>query len=97
MSEYGISFGPGQTPALRSPGHGVWQQFDYSGGQDYYFRFIFYRYDANGIFIGAQKIAATLQLEASGDRFNTNSSVEVFDANDNRIGTGCATSVGTRF
>ena len=56
MSEYGI--GPGQTPALRSPGHGVWQREN--GSRAYSFKFIMYRYDANGAFIGSQKVTANL-------------------------------------
>jgi len=36
-------------------------------------------------------------MGASGDEFTTKSSIEVFDANDNVIGTGCATAAGTRF
>jgi hypothetical protein len=93
MSEYGI--GPGSSPALRSPGHGVWQREQ--GWQDYSLAFTFYRYDAGGLFIGSQKVTANLELGASGDEFTTNSVVEVFDSNDNKIGTFCATAAGTRF
>jgi hypothetical protein len=93
MSEYGI--GPGSSPALRSHGHGVWQREQ--GWQDYSFTFTYYRYDAGGLFIGSQKVTANLELGASGDEFTTNSVVEVFDANDNKVGTFCATSAGTRF
>ena len=93
MSEYGI--GPGSTPALRSPGHGVWQREQ--GWQDYSFAFTYYRYDPSGVFIGSQKVTATLELGANGDEFTTKSVVEAFDANDNKVGTFCATSAGTRF
>ena len=92
MSEYGI--GPGASPALRSPGHGVWQR-DH-GWQDYSFVFTYYRYNATGIFIGSQKVTATLVLGESGDEFTTNSEIESFDANDNLISTACATTAGTR-
>lgn len=95
MSEYGISPGQMQTPALRSPGHGVWERE--FGWRNYSFAFIFYRYDAGGIFVGSQKITATLVLGATGNGLTTKSSVQIFDANDNLIGTGCATAVGTRF
>jgi hypothetical protein len=44
MSEYGI--GPGSSPALRSPGNGVWQREH--GWQDYSFAFTFYRYTRAG-------------------------------------------------
>ena len=93
MSEYGIS--AGLSPALRSPGHGVWQREH--GWQEYSLAFTFYRYNASGVFIASQKITATLELGASGDEFTTTSAIEVFDANDNLIFTGCATAAGTRF
>lgn len=94
MSEYGISPGQMQTPVLRSPGHGVWQR---ENSSNYSFTFIFYRYDASGIFVGSQKITAALLLGASGNEFTTNSTIEIFDANGNLIATGCATAAGTRF
>ncbi len=94
MSEYGISPVIQQTPALRSPGHGVWH---HEQGPNYSFTFIHYRYDASGVFIGSNKITASLLLGASGNEFTTSSVVEVFDANDNLIATGCATAAGTRF
>ena len=93
MSEYGI--GPGSSPALRSPGHGVWERG--RSWQDYSFTFTFYRYDASGVFIGSQKVTATLELGASGDEFTTHSVVEILDANDNVIATFCASAAGTRF
>jgi len=93
MSEYGI--GPGSSPALRSPGHGVWQREH--GWQDYSFAFTFYRYDASGLFQGSQRIRATLELGAGGDVFASRSAIEILDVNGAVIGTGCATAVGTRF
>ncbi len=93
MSEYGI--GPGASPALRSPGHGIWQREN--GWQDYSLKFTYYRYNASGVFVGSQKVTAALELGASGDEFTTTSAIEVFDANDNLIGAGCATAAGTRF
>jgi hypothetical protein len=93
MSEYGIR--PGTSPALRSPGHGVWQREH--GWQEYSFAFTYYRYNASGVFIGPQKITARLELGASGHEFATRSVIEVFDANDQLISSGCATTVGTRF
>lgn len=93
MSEYGIS--PGLTPALRSPGHGIWQHKE--GWQDYSFVFTYYRYNASGVFISSQRITAALALGADGDSFTTISAIEVLDANDNVVSNGCATAVGTRF
>jgi hypothetical protein len=93
MSEYGI--GPGSSPALRSPGHGVWQHEQ--SWQDYSFTFTFYRYNSSGVFIGSQKVTAALELGESGDEFTTHSTVEVLDANGNVIATFCAVNAGTRF
>jgi hypothetical protein len=93
MSEYGI--GPGSSPALRSPGHGVWQREH--GWQEYSFAFTYYRYNASGVFMGSQKVTAALELGASGDEFATRSAIEIFDDHDNLIGAGCATAAGTRF
>jgi len=93
MSEYGIP--PGSSPALRSPGHGVWQREQ--GWQDYSFAFTYYRYNASGLFLGSQRVRATLELAPSGDEFASRSLVETLDVNDAVIGTGCATAVGTRF
>jgi hypothetical protein len=93
MSEYGIP--PGSNPALRSPGHGVWQREH--GRREYSFAFTYYRYDASGVFIGSQKVTAALKLGASGDVFASRSAIEILDDHDNVIGAGCATAVGTRF
>jgi len=93
MSEYGI--GPGSSPALRSPGHGVWRREH--GWQEYSFAFTYYRYNASGVFIGSQKVTAALELGASANEFASRSVIEVFDVNDNLIGAGCATAAGTRF
>ena len=93
MSEYGI--GPGSSPALRSPGHGVWQREH--GWQDYSFAFTYLRYNASGVLLGSQKVTATLDLGASGDEFASRSAIEILDVNGAVLGTGCATAVGTRF
>jgi hypothetical protein len=93
MSEYGI--GPGSSPGLRSPGHGVWQREH--GWQDDSFAFTYYRYNASGVFLGSQRVKAALELDASGDEFASRSVIEILDVNDNLIGSGCATAVGTRF
>ena len=91
LSEFGVV----ANPALRSPGHGLWQREQ--GWQDYSLKFTFLRYNASGVFIGTQKVTSTLELGASGDEFTTNGAVEVFDAGGNLVGTGCATAAGTRF
>jgi hypothetical protein len=93
MAQYGIA--PGSSPALVSPGHGVWQRR--AGWQMYSFAFTFNRYNASGIFLGRQKITGELELAAGGDAFKTRSVIEVLDVNDVQIGSGCAAAAGTRF
>ena len=93
MSEYGI--GPGSSPALRSPGHGVWQHE--SSWQDYSYTFTYYRYNSSGVFIGSQKVTSTLELGESGDEYTAHSAVDILDANGNVIATFCAVNTGTRF
>jgi hypothetical protein len=93
MAEYGI--GPGGSPALRSPGHGVWEQAH--GWQDYSYAFTYYRYNSSGVFIGSQKVTSALELAESGDEYTAQSAVEILDANGNVIATFCAVNTGTRF
>jgi hypothetical protein len=93
MSEYGI--GPGSSPALRSPGHGVWKREH--GWQDYSFAFTYYRYNASGVFLGSQRVSAALELAGNGDEFASRSAIAIMDVTGTVIGTGCATAVGTRF
>ena len=93
LSEFNL--GPGQN---RSPGHGVWEQQrgrrNFSGV--FSGVFVINRYDATGVFIGTQKVRAAWELITGGNGYTTNAAVEIFDANDNLIGRGCATGVGTR-
>ena len=93
MSEYASA--PGVSPSLRGSGHGVWQREH--GWQDYSLTFIFYRYDASGVFTGSQRARIGLTLGASGDEFTATSAIEIRDANDNVTFTGCGTPTGTRF
>ena len=93
MSEFGV--GPGSSPALRSPSHGVWQREH--GWQDYSLTFMHYRYDSSGGLIGSQKVTADLELDASGDAYASTAAVEILDVNNNTIDTKCAVSAATRF
>ena len=93
MSEYASA--PGLSPALRGSGHGVWQREH--GSQDYSLAFIFYRYNASGVFTGSQRAKIALKLGASGDEFTATSAIEILDANDNVTFTACGTPAGTRF
>ena len=82
------------SPALRSLGHGVWEKESrttYSGS------FIFQRFNPDGTFAGTQKTTVTNVIGRSGNTYDSTASIQVFDANNNLLGTGCATAIGTRF
>lgn len=83
------------SPALRSPGYGVW---DKENSSDYSSSFIFLRFNPDGTFAGTQKTTSVIELDsADGDSYSTTTSIQVFDANDVQIGTGCATATATRY
>ena len=92
LSEFNAS--PALPPAMRSPGHGVWEEGH--GRHHYSGVFVINRYEATGVFIGTTKVRPAWELSTSGNGYTSNASFEIFDANDNLIGTGCATGVGTR-
>lgn len=83
------------SPALRSPGHGVWEKESRS---TYLSSFIFQRYNPDGTYAGTQRTTSTITLGGrSGNTYDTTTSIQVFDANDNQVGTGCATATAVRF
>ncbi len=83
------------TSSAVSSVYGVWER---RGGRRHYsFAFISLRYSPTGTFVGTQKVRHTVEFGANGNNFTSSGSVEFFDANGNLIGTGCATSTGTRF
>lgn len=79
----------------RSPSHGLWKRE--RGWSDYSLTFIHLRYDNAGFFSGKQVAEGTLALAESGNEFTTDGSNTFYDADGNPMGTGCASSVGTRF
>ena len=88
---------PSGPPSPRSPGHGVWNR---RNRRHYEASFVLQLFNLDGTFAGTQKITQNLRLNASGDRWDDNTTLpnfQIFDANDHVIATGCATAVGTRF
>lgn len=81
------------SPALNSPGQGVWQ---YVGGQSYTGGYMFFRFNSSGTFIGAQKISQEIEYDGALDQLNITATFEVLDPNGNVVGSGCVTAVGTR-
>ena len=83
------------TSTAVSSVYGVWERGE--GHRNYSFAFLSLRYNSTGTFIGTQKVRQTAELSTIGNEFTTTGTVEILDANDNTIGTGCSTSIGTRF
>jgi hypothetical protein len=92
-----VSFVNNSFTLERTAAHGLWRRD--LGWEGYSFKFIHYRRNVStGAFAGKQEGAGALVLAASGDEFTTDGSSQVFDVNDNPVGTGgCSNSVGTRF
>jgi hypothetical protein len=96
MSETSNALGP----AFRSPGYGVWEK---EGPSTYKASFIFQRYNPDGTFAGTQVITSTIDVDGRGgrngdpDTYETTTSIQIYDVNNNLLGTGCATATATRY
>jgi len=55
------------------------------------------RFDAAGSLVGSGVVRAALTLDETGDHYTATATNDVLDVNGNVIGSGCATSVSTRF
>ena len=80
---------------FRSPGNGIWKREP--GWNEYSYALRFMRYDAAGSFIGSGVVRAAITLDETGDHYTSTATNDVLDVNGNVIGSGCATSVSTRF
>lgn len=86
--------GVGTAPSLRSPGHGVWS---YQFGRRFFSVLQFFRFNPDGTYAGTQKVRKQIELSRFGSNFTATVAVEIFDANGNLVGTGCATETAARF
>lgn len=83
------------SPALRGPGYGFWEKESRS---TYTSSFIFQRFNPDGTFAGTQQTTSTITLGGrNGNTYDTTTAIQVFDANSNLLGTGCATATAARF
>ena len=90
MSEHDSRF----SPALRNSGQGVWKRV---GPGSYTSRFLFQRFDVNGLYIGTQEVQRRMTLSADGDSFSATATVRILDAAGVLVLQGCATEEGQRF
>ena len=79
----------------RSPGNGIWKREH--GWNQYSYALRFMRFDAAGAFIGSGVVRAAITLDETGNHYTSTATNDVLDVNGNVIGSGCATSVSTRF
>ena len=80
---------------LRSPGNGIWKREQ--GWNEYSFALRFMRFDAAGSFVGSGVVRGAITLDETGDHYTSTATNDTLDVNGNVIGSGCATSVATRF
>ena len=80
---------------FRSAGNGIWKREH--GWNEYSWTLRFMRYDAAGAFVGSGVVKVNAELDETGNNFTTTATNVFLDVNGNVIGSGCATSVSTRF
>jgi hypothetical protein len=81
------------NPILRNPSFGTWRR---DGARTYSAVFRYSRFDTAGTFTQTVKVTRQILLGRGAKAFAASAFVEVFDANDNLVQTGCATEAATR-
>jgi hypothetical protein len=84
----------GFPPALRTPGHGVWEHL---GSQTYRAVSEAFLFNPAGAWTGRQRLTQIVEISTDGEEMNSNATNEIFDTNGTLIVNGCATAVGTYF
>src|SRR4029079_10111859 len=82
------------APALRTQGQGVWR---HTTGNNYVFRFKSFSFNAQNVFTGWMIIQSDASVDSTGDAYTSSATIEVYNPNGVLVGTGCATTAGTRF
>ena len=80
--------------ANRSAGLGIWRHL---GGNSYAAVHKWIEYTTAGGDNGTTVVTREIELSENGDKFTAKATSEVFNVAGQLIGTGCATSTGTRF
>lgn len=83
------------TSATVPAAFGIWDR--QHGAGNFAFAFISLRFSPTGVFLGTQRVRQTMTLNAEGNGFTSQGTVQVLDPNGVVIGGGCASAVGTRF
>lgn len=78
----GVFVESGNDALTRSPQYGVWERI---GGRSYAATGVFHRFNAQGDYIGSQKISRTIELAPDGETFAAVARVTVLDAGGNTL------------
>jgi hypothetical protein len=84
----------GTSPALKTPGEGVWH---HTTDHDYAFSFKFFTFNSQNIFTGWTIITGETTLDRTGNANTGSAKVEVYDPNGVLLVSLCAETAGTRF
>ena len=84
----------GQSPALFTPGFGVWR---HTQGRTYTAVLEAFVFSPDGVWIQTNRFTRSIELDGDADEFTDSINLEIFDTSGNLIVTGCGTSVATRF
>ncbi len=82
------------SPALITPGHGVWS---HAGGRNYRFKFKAFQFDASGNFTGWIIVSHQPNLNSRANKFESTGTSEFYNAQGVLLFTGCSTVTATRF
>ena len=82
------------SPALITPGHGVWS---HAGGRNYRFKFKAFQFDVSGNFTGWIIVSHQPNLNRRADKFESAGTSEFYNAQGVLLFTGCSTLTATRF
>ena len=80
-------------PAVRSPGHGVWQKVDEHTYQAATIAFI----TVNGVLARTQTIRQTIEVQDEDTFRTTSAAVKFYRPDGSLLATGCAAATGKRF
>jgi hypothetical protein len=80
-------------PALRSPGHGVWEKTSGHKFRAYSLAFLF---NPANVSTGTQSITQAIQIGDNPDEFTSTASSQIFDTGGNVLNTLCSSTVARR-
>ena len=85
----------GLSPALKTPGHGVWNHLF---GETYSFKFKILNFNAaTNTFSGWTIVSHELELNSHADGYASAGTAEVFNSAGTLVNTLCSTTTATRF